>query len=263
MAKIRSSYDLIIEKIFFNHYAKGKKNFIFERTEIERTADSLKVEKPKNPGDVVYSYRYRKALPDSIRSKATKGHEWIILGTKKGEYQFALAKQFNATPNPDLAETKIPDATPEIINRYALTDEQALLAKIRYNRLIDIFTGLTCYSLQNHLRTKILENVQIETDEVYVGMDKKGVHYVLPIQAKARQEQLGGVQIRQDSDVCAERFPDAVCRLIGAKFADNDVISLFEFEIDLPDIKTVAEKHYRLVSNEELTNDKLGQYQRR
>ena len=46
---------------------------------------------------------------------------------------------------------EIPDATPEIILSYALSDEQALLAKVRYNRLLDIFLGITTYSLQNHL----------------------------------------------------------------------------------------------------------------
>jgi len=51
-----------------------------------------------------------------------------------------------ARPNPLLSETKIPDATPGIIDMYALTDEQALLAKVRYNRLVDVFTGVTCYS---------------------------------------------------------------------------------------------------------------------
>lgn len=35
------------------------------------------------------------------------------------------------------------------------TDEQALLTRARYNRLIDVFTGLTCYSVQNHLRTTV------------------------------------------------------------------------------------------------------------
>ena len=48
-----------------------------------------------------------------------------------------------------LAETKIPDATPGIIAKYASTDEQGLLAKLRYNRLLDILTGTTCYSLMH------------------------------------------------------------------------------------------------------------------
>lgn len=89
---------------------------------------------------------------------------------------------------------KVPDATPGIIAKYALNDEQALLAKVRYNRLLDIFTGVTCYSLQNHLRTTVPNMGQIETDELYVGVDKRGVHYVLPVQAKGGKDKLGIVQ---------------------------------------------------------------------
>src|SRR5258705_3722312 len=97
----------------------------------------------------------------------------------RAKYQFILRRQTNFRPNENLAQTKIPDATPGIISKYAMTDEQALLAKVRYNRLIDIFTGLTCYSLQNHLRTTVPEMGQVETDELYIGIDKKGVHYLI------------------------------------------------------------------------------------
>lgn len=58
-------------------------------------------------------------------------------------------------PTNMMMETKIPNATPAIIAMYALSDEQALLAKVRYNRLVAVFTGVTCYSLQSHLRTAI------------------------------------------------------------------------------------------------------------
>ncbi len=38
-----------------------------------------------------------------------------------------------------MSVTPILDATPGIIELYAFSDEQALLAKLRYNRLVDIF----------------------------------------------------------------------------------------------------------------------------
>ena len=76
------------------------------------------------------------------------------------------------------ARGDIPDATPELIRAYALDDEQALLAIVRYNRLIDTFLGLTTYSLQNHLRTTVQGMGQIEIDELYIGLDKHGCHYV-------------------------------------------------------------------------------------
>lgn len=49
-----------------------------------------------------------------------------------------------------------------------MSDEQALLARVRYNRLLDIFLGLATYSLQNHLRTSVTDIGQIEVDEICV-----------------------------------------------------------------------------------------------
>ena len=90
---------------------------------------------------------------------------------------------------------------------YALNDEQALLAKLRYNRLIDIFTGVACYSLQSHLRTFVEEVGQTETDEIYVGVDKRGAQFVFPVQAKGARDRINVVQIEQDIAMCAEKFP--------------------------------------------------------
>src|SRR5437879_11654792 len=128
-----------------------------------------------------------------------------------------------------MAFTKTPDSTPGIVANYAFDDEQALLARVRYNRLVDIFSGITCYSLQNHLRTAIPEMGQVETDEIYVGIDKKGAHYVFPVQAKSGKDKLNIVQIEQDFAVCAANFPLLVCRPIAAQFLDEGVIALFEF----------------------------------
>lgn len=72
-----------------------------------------------------------------------------------------------------------------MVAKYAFSDEQAVLARVRYNRLIDVFLGIACYSLQNHLRTSVRGMGQVETDELYVGVDKRGVQYVIPVQAKS------------------------------------------------------------------------------
>ena len=101
-------------------------------------------------------------------------------------------------PREDLITISIPDATPELIRVYALDDEQALLAIVRYNRLIDTFLGLTTYSLQNHLRTTVKRIGPIEIDELYIGLDKHGCHYVIPVQAKGGKDQIGIVQTTQD-----------------------------------------------------------------
>ena len=129
--------------------------------------------------------------------------------------------------------------------------------------LVDIFTGVTCYSLQNHLRTTVPEMGQVETDEIYVGVDKKGIHYVFPIQAKGGTDRLSIVQIEQDFGVCAQKFPSLICRPIATQFMQDEVIALFEFEQSENGVSIAAEKHYKLVPPEEVTEADLNVYRQR
>ena len=262
-AKAVNRYAQIIERIFFNHYTEGATEVCFERSEIETVAQELHINLPKNLGDIVYSFRYRVALPAAIRKKAPEDKEWIIRPAGRSKYCFALVAEHNIMPQAMRAETKVPDATPGLVAMYSLDDEQALLARLRYNRLIDIFTGVTCYSLQNHLRTFLAGIGQVETDEIYIGVDKKGRHYVFPVQAKGGSDKLNIVQIEQDFALCASKFPDLICRPIGAQFMEGNLIALFEFESTAEGVKLTSEEHYRLVRPDEVTPEVLKSYQER
>ena len=200
--KSKNRYSAIIDRIFHSKYAEGLREIEFLREELTAVARKLRIKLPKNLGDLIYSFRYRADLPEAIRKCAGAGETWIIRPAGMGKYRFVLVPDKPLLPNPNLAVTKIPDATPGIVAKYAFNDEQALLAKLRYNRLIDVFTAVTCYSLQNHLRTTVPELGQVETDELYMGVDKKGAHYIFPVQAKGGTDRLSIVQIEQDFAVC-------------------------------------------------------------
>jgi hypothetical protein len=263
MAKTKNRYLQIIEKIFELKHKKGAKEVIFEREDLVHTAKELEIPLPKNLGDILYSFRYRANLPECIRARAPEGLEWVIRPVGKARYKFALASMPRIVPSELMAETKIPDATPGIIAKYALSDEQAVLAKIRYNRLVDIFTGVTCYSLQSHLRTTVSGMGQVETDELYVGIDQRGAQYVFPVQAKGGADRLGVVQIEQDFAMCATKFPALICRPIAALFIEENLIALFAFEEGKNGVAISAEKHYRLVTPEEMTPEDLIAYRNR
>lgn len=260
-------YSRLIEHIFARHYQDGDSLVTFERSDIPEAAKALGIKLPKNLGDVIYSFRHRYELPSSITSRAPAGREWLITTRGRSSYAFELRRLVRIVPDDLLIATKIPDATPGIVERYALGDEQALLAKLRYNRLIDIFTGVTCYSLQNHLRTTVKGVGQVETDELYVGVDSRGVQYVFPVQAKGGKDEIGVVQIEQDLKLGAEKYPGLVCRPIAAQFMPGGVIALFEFTIDRTDegdaVRKADERHYRLVSPSELSQEDLDRYKQR
>ncbi len=259
-----SNYDQIITYVFQKHYEPNRPEFHFGRDELVDAARALKIAVPRNLGDVIYTYRYRRPLPDGIRSVEPAHRSYRIRGTGSAIYRFVLGPEAAITPSAERDETKIPDATPGLIRRYALGDEQALLARLRYNRLVDVFLQITCYSLQNHLRTQVTDLGQVETDEIYVGVDRRGVHYIIPVQAKGGSDILSAVQIEQDFALCAEKFESLVCRAIAAQFLGPERIAMFELEPDPNGFAVVTrEEHYLLVPEVELTKGELSAYQRR
>ena len=263
MVKGINRYSQIIEAIFSRYFQKGLTEIPFKRSDILQVAEELRIKLPKNVGDILYSFRYRTSLPESITEKAPKGYEWIIRPAGRALYKLVLTTKSTIYPSKMLLETRIPNATPGVISKYKLNDEQALLAKVRYNRLIDIFTGLACYSLQNHLRTTVPGLGQVETDEIYIGIDKRGAHYVLPVQAKGGKDRIGIVQIEQDLAVCKTKFPSLICCSIAAQFMEEELIALFECEQTDKGIRVSSEKHYRLVDPEQLSDEELKTYQKR
>lgn len=256
-------YSQIIERIFLEHFVDGATEVEFDRGEIETAAAELGIKLPKNIGDVVYTFRYRNTLPAAILERAPSGSDWIIRPVGRGRYRFVASSFSTIVPRESWAETKVPDSTPGIISMYALDDEQALLAKLRYNRLIDIFTGVTCYSLQNHLRTAVPGVGQVETDELYVGIDNRGAQYVIPVQAKGGKDKLSIVQIEQDAKMAAHKFPALICLPIAAQFIGRDKIAMFTFEETAAGLVPRDEKHYKLVPPEELTSEEIAAYRER
>lgn len=260
-----TKYERIISHIFDERFEQGSTGFDFPRAAIQEAADAIHVSRVSNVGDVIYTFRSRKSLPASIREHAPRNREWIIRTTSSGSYRFDLIEHARFHVNSQLSETKIPDSTPALIHLYRQSDEQALLAIIRYNRLVDIFTRLSCFSVQSHLRTSLQSSGQIEVDELYVGLDRRGAHYVLPVEVKSASDQLGFIQIDNMFELCRERFSGLVARPIAAQFISDDQIAMLEFErrANSIEIDVVSERRFRLVPSSELPPDLIASYGRR
>ncbi len=255
-------YTKIIEWVFRQNYQPSAKRVTFDRDDLVKASEALSFERIKNLGDIPYAFRFRRELPDSIQRTAPVGTEWIIVGVGIGEYQFRLAAPGKIYPNPHIQLIKVPDATPEIVRHYAPgEDEQALLTRARYNRLVDIFTGITCYSIQNHLRTTVRGIGQVEVDEIYVGLNKRGTHFVLPCQAKSPGDRFGIVQVMQDIALCQERYPHAICKPIALQFVSDNSVAMLELAVtedhEMLKFGIVEEKHYELVPRSQISDEAL------
>ena len=95
---------------------------------------------------------------------------------------------------------------------------------------------------------------------MYIGVDRQGAHYVVPVQAKGGKDRMSVVQIEQDIAICAQKFKDAICRPLGAQFIESNLIALFEFEPTSEGVRIRTERHYQLVAPEELTSELLETY---
>lgn len=256
-------YQRVITHIF-QKFSNGTEDFEFPRSELVKACETLGIKRIDNPGDIIYTYRYRQDLPKPILDTQPKGLYWLILGAGPARYRFHLGPLLFFKPTPGLTVRKIPDATPEIISKYALTDEQSLLAKIRYNRLIDAFLGIVGYSLQNHLRTNIENYGQIEIDELYVGVNSRGEQFIVPVQAKGGDDRLGVIQTIQDSIYCGtqKNYRDANVRPVSAQFMSDDVIALFELYYDQQreEVTILRQRHYKLTAAGEISQADLKAY---
>lgn len=265
----QNRYIDIIKWVFRQNFQDGSNEVSFPRTQLAEAARDLGIEVPKNLGDVVYSIRYRTDMPEEIDNLAPPGMTWALFPAGRSFYAFRPVAVNQIEPRSGLAKIKVPDSTPGLISRYSMSDEQALLAKVRYNRLLDIFSGMACYSLQNHYRTSIevqgstgtqASKAQVETDELYVGIDRHGSHHILPIQAKGATDRLSIIQIWQDFRVAEQKFGSLAARPIATQFLDDKSIVLFEFAESGNQISIARERHYSLIPPEKLSDQDLEEY---
>ncbi len=238
-------YDNVFETLFLSKYHQNPnvEEIEFTKDEIAETASNLK-KTIRNFPDVVYTYRARCELPKKILAT---GH-WIIKPAGKGKYLFKKTErpQFIEIQE-GLAPIEVLNAVPEIVEKYSANDEQGLLSTIRYNRLVNIFTEITCFHLQSHMRTTIQNEGQIEIDDLYVGIDQEGKEYILPLEAKSPDERdkMGWIQITNLVRYARQFFPSLTCRPLATKLLGPDTICMIEFE-DKTEYEKIGIKNIKL-----------------
>jgi hypothetical protein len=146
----------------------------------------------------------------------------------------------------------IPYAVLEIVAHNLARDEQGMLTMVRYNRLLDVFTGVACFHLQSHIRTHLRSHGQVEIDELYVGVDKDGQGFVLPIAAKEEGEKLGLDKAVALTLFARARFPKLMCRPIGILRRGLQQFDFVEFEPaeELSKVVVLEMRRYQLVTEE-------------
>jgi hypothetical protein len=249
----------VIRRVFKKRYVSGAPEVTFTMDDIREAIRAVRGIRPGYKEDNVADVRYeftsgRRDLPASINRLGP----WMIVGRGKARYAFVkLSETPQVLIQDDLLTILLPNATPEIVVEYAGSDEQGLLAKINYNRLLDLFLQLTCYHLQNHWRTSVRNKGQIEIDDLYVGLSIDGQQFVIPVEAKCAKDKLNKTQIAQMIDFAHERYPKLIVRPVGVQETKDGSLVLIEFTPAAhPDnIKIKEMRRYRLVTIDQIPPD--------
>ncbi len=160
-----NAYDRVLIAVFDKHWREGLEEVLFTKDDLIDEADRIGL-RVKNIADILYTYRSRRPLPPELREKGN----WVIAARSAGKYAFLAVKGNSTVEIPErLKVYPIPYAVPEIVANNLADDEQGLLTIVRYNRLLDVFTGLACFHLQSHVRTQIPKHGQVEIDDLYRG----------------------------------------------------------------------------------------------
>jgi hypothetical protein len=248
--------DKVMTRVFQRRFKAGADEVPFSFDDIREAIAHIRKTAPAykedNPADVKYQFASgRRALPAEIERHGP----WMIDGRGKGLYAFVRIRQGAQIDIPaDLVAIPLPDATPEIVAEYAGKDEQGILAKVRYNRMLDIFLGITCYHLQNHWRTTIRGKGQIEIDDLYVGLDTDGRSYVCPIEAKSFGDRLSRAQVFQLVEFAAARYPELTVRPVGVQEQKDGSLVFLEFSAGKTpdDVRTKMMRRYELLPMDQI-----------
>ena len=157
-----NQYDKLLASIFKKKWKSSLMEVPFTKDEVIDAATELGL-RIKNLADVIYTYRSRRPMPAEILGTGN----WVIAARGSGLYAFvSITGETTVAIPSSLKVYPIPYAVPEIVAQNLARDEQGMLTIVRYNRILDVFSGLACFHLQSHIRTHIPKHGQVEIDDL-------------------------------------------------------------------------------------------------
>lgn len=165
---------------------------------------------------------------------------------------------FDTLPEPEPWGDPIIDVTPRAVLEHTIGAVDLLLARVRYNKLIDRLLKCVAHSLHTDLTYCSRTFGEITVGEVYHAVNKRGAEFVVAVQANTTSPSFGPDQAELDLEVCEELFPDLAPRFVHVElehFSWGDVVVMYSLRNNKRGIQFDDEGHYRLVSSETVTSE--------
>jgi hypothetical protein len=241
------AYQTLVTAVFMMGYRKGSRTVPFRYRELSRIANALGITQPQAPAELISSILGSHPLPEAILATEPEGEEWIVRPRGRAKAEFALVSSSRIFPNPERYRMEIVDSAPPSAASDSFTTH-VLMSKIRHNRLLDTFLGVSACSLRRALKQKAKHPFPGEIDDLCLGVDPFGSRYLIPVQMTRVGDPVSTVVTKRNIARCGKEFPHLACRPVSVQFTDASGIAMFELQLDgTGAVKLADERHYELV----------------
>lgn len=210
-------------------------------------ADGVIDSEVANVPDIKYTYDARRELPAEVEQCGPV--TWLQRG--KGVYKLRRTRRKNLIDFTQLSEPLLEiaiDQTTPFISALLGNDEQAVFTRVRNIDLLSTVLGFKVWPIQGHHRTSVSYG-QIEIDEVQAGIDRDGVHTIVPISGKGGQDKLSWSQALNLNTYALEKppMPGLKVRSIGLWRDHLNTVWIVEFSphTDIDQIEIVNVRRFK------------------
>ncbi|MEP4699615.1 MAG: hypothetical protein ABJZ79_00570, partial [Parasphingorhabdus sp.] len=207
----------------------------------------LHLELPTTLGDISYSYRNRKPLPEVISRTAPDGYEWKMELVGRSAYAFLLRRIMHLEADPDAIVSKALDQTPGALLDLVPTQSGKADLVLRSGDLLAQFLSLDLEHVHSQLRTTLGGNGQIEISALFAECGKDEITTVVPVHIQTEKGSLQANKILRNLSYASIQFPNTPCRAVVVQVLDHNVLALFEIEKEFDELRIVQEHHVRLI----------------
>lgn len=148
-----------------------------------------------------------------------------------------ITQNIEVAPNRLSKRQAVPNLLPRIVEEYISDERQFLLSQLRYNRLLDLYSGMVCFPVYSTSRL---------ADEIFVGIDQMERPHVFLVQASTGNRPLRISHVKSCFDSFVTEYQSALIRSIVLQVVTLNILALLEFQVERT-ARLVGEKHYQIV----------------
>ena len=151
-----------------------------------------------------------------------------------------------------MAPVGILDNTPTVVGQLARDERELLLARLRFNRLLDNFLGISTFPVHLLFDSPFYDSIGPEVEELHFGIAPFGDKCMVIVLSERWNGSPAISKLRASSEVPFKYSHNMRVHFILAHQTGGNCLALIELDLSSQRSKVKAEKHYEFIKPDEL-----------